>query len=80
MPPVRFKVTLDTVSHIGYPETTFKFTPVSNGSEENRMFSERVRGGELSLILTKEAVEIFKPFNLGQEYYVDFHPILTKKD
>lgn len=59
---------------VDYPENqqkTVSFTPVTDGSEENKSFSKYTPGGSASLSISYET-EAADFFEEGQEYYLGF--------
>lgn len=48
------------------------FSPVINGSEENRSFFKYTPGGDMRFFTVN--TEAFNSFEIGKSYYVDFTP------
>lgn len=74
MPSMRCKVKLSSLSHAYNNGVSVKFTPVMDGSEENKRFHAATPGGEFTATLSEDAAESLGAFKLGEEYYVDFTP------
>ncbi len=49
------------------------FSPVIDGSDENKSFSKYTPGGQIQLSISYET-EASEVFEEGKEYYVDFSP------
>ena len=51
---------------------TLNFTPVYQGSEENKKFWQYTPSGSLQLGVVNP--DVWKEFEIGEEYYLDFTP------
>lgn len=72
MPKVRAK--FECTSVVNQPEYESKsvsFSPVINGSDENKSFSKYTPSGNLNLQISYET-EASNAFEVGKEYYLDF--------
>lgn len=74
MPSMRCKVRLTNLGHAYNNGVSVKFSPVMDGSEENKRFHAATPSGDFTATLSKEAAEALGAFTLGEEYYVDFTP------
>lgn len=53
----------------------YKFSPVTEGSEENKTFFAYTPSGSIELSSVKADL-----FAVGREYYLDFYPALVKEE
>jgi hypothetical protein len=73
-------VLMSYTTHLVYPGgkesrkelRALKFSPVTNGSEENKSFFAYTPSGSVELGTVNE--EAWKQFELGKSYYLDFTP------
>lgn len=56
-----------SINSYGKQLQTFKFFPVTNGSEENKRFFDSTPSGNLELGVVNPEVS----FDIGSEYYLD---------
>jgi len=54
-----------------YESKSVSFSPVINGSDENKSFSKYTPSGSLNLQISYET-EASNSFEVGKEYYLDF--------
>jgi hypothetical protein len=57
-----------------FEQKEVEFTPVLEGSEENKSFSKFTPAGSLSLTISYET-EASNAFEEGKEYYLDITPV-----
>lgn len=69
---MRCKVRIVSIEHTELG-VRLKANPVSNGSEENKVFFKYTPSGQIDLsVINPDIVDTFKA---GQELYVDFSPV-----
>lgn len=66
----RCKVTCNYIHQSDVNGSHLIFTPVVDGSEENKQFFKYTPGGQIQFYVTNEAVA--SRFEMGKQYYVDF--------
>ena len=64
----RLKVVLNSKDHFT-ASTSLVFTPVTNGSEENKKFFQYTPGGVIQFYSANP--DVYAQFEVGKEYYVD---------
>lgn len=74
MKKVRSKFVCTGVKDSTESETkSVSFSPVVNGSDENKSFSKYTPSGQIHLVISYET-EASNAFEIGKEYFVDFTP------